>query len=126
MPALFAPAVVVNNVPVGIKPNSFSYNDGFGERNVRVASAGGGSTTNVTTTNIETQKGSCKFMMLTTSENVELIRSWLANFDANVVEVSDIGGFSRTYVQAVVINNVEPALGESGEVEIQFESRRGV
>ena len=35
MATLFAPTVLVNNVSVAIKPNSFSYKEGFGERKVR-------------------------------------------------------------------------------------------
>jgi len=125
MGALFAPTVVINNVSVGIKPNSFSYKEGFGERNVRVSSAGGGQTSQIISENIETQIGSCKFTLFSTVENVNLIRKWLANRDANAIEVVE-GDFTRTFQKAIITNDPDTSLGVDGEVEIEFMSRPAV
>lgn len=122
---LYAPAVVVNNVPISIKPNSFTYKDGFGERKVRVASTGGGSRQLVTTQDVETQKGYCKFILLTTRENADIVREWLANGSSNTIEAVE-GAWSRTFQQAIVMNDPEVGTGIDGEVEVEFESEPAV
>lgn len=126
MPGLFAPTIVVNNATVAIKPNSFSYKEGFGERNVRVASTGGGGRSIVTTENVETQMGSCKFTLYTTADNIAAVRSWLANGSANMVEASDRSGWSRTFQQAIITNDPDLNLGVDGEIEVEFMSNPAV
>ena len=126
MRALFAPTVVVNSVAIGIKPNSFSYKDGLGERNVRVASVGGGGTETIVSENIETQQGVCTFTLFSTDANAKLIRQWLFNRENNSVEVTDKGGFSRTFLKAIVVNDPEIALGQDADVEVEFQSQRAV
>lgn len=126
MAALFAPTVVVNNVAVAIKPNSFSYTEGFGERKVRTSSAGGSSTSQVVSEDIETQMSTCKFTVYTTSDQVDAIRTWQTNLDANAIEVTDRGSFNRTFLNAIITNDPEVSLGVDGEVEVEFTSKRAV
>ena len=124
MATLFAPTVMVNNVSVAIKPNSFSYKEGFGERKVRIASGGGGTLTQVVSEDIETQLSTCKFMLYSTSDNVTLVRTWQTNSDANAVEVTDKDNFSRTFANAIITNDPDVSLGVDGEVEVEFTSRK--
>ena len=126
MTTLFAPTVLVNNVSVAIKPNSFSYKEGFGERKVRIASGGGATLAQIVSEDIETQLSTCKFMLYTTAENVKLVRDWQSKGDANAVEVSDKGGFTRTFGNAIITNDPDIALGVDGEVEVEFTSRKSV
>lgn len=124
---IFAPAVVVNNLPVGIKPNSFTYKEGGGERKVRTASAGGESTTQIITEDVETKKGYCKFTLYSTSDNVSLFRQWQSNGSANTIEAVDNNtGFSRTFQSAIVMNDPDINLGVDGEFEVECESKRPV
>lgn len=125
MAALFAPTILVNSVSVAIKPNSFSYTEGFGERKVRVASGGGATLAQVISEDVETQLSTCKFMLYTTSENVKLIREWQANNEANVVQASDTKtNFNRTFSNAIITNDPDIALGVDGEVEVEFTSKK--
>lgn len=126
MVALFAPAIAVNDVPIAIKPNSFKYKDGFGTRNVRVASGGGSNTQSVISEDIESQKGMCQFILYSTAENVKLVRQWLFNAENNTVSSTDKGGFNRTFQKAIITNDVEIALGQDAEFQVEFESQRSV
>lgn len=119
---LATPSVIVNNVPVDIKPNSIKYKDGFGEYKQRIASGGGGRTSTVFTKDVETAKGYIAFMLYTTKDNAELIRSWKANEDANVVQLVD-GTFNRTLEEATIVNEYEVNIGVDGEVELTFEGQ---
>lgn len=121
MAAISTPTVVLNNIPVAIKPNSFSYTEGFGERNVRVASAGGSAKETIITENVETQMSMVKFMLYTTSDNLTLARELAANLDANTIEVSD-NGFTRTFSRAIIVNDFEIAAGVDGEFELEFKT----
>ena len=120
MATLFAPTVCVNGTVVAVKPNSFSYTEGFGERKVRVASAGGGSLTQITSEDLETRLSMCKFMLYATSDNEKLIRGWQKNREVNTVEVTDKGGFKRNFKQAIITNDPDVALGVDGEIEVEF------
>ncbi len=123
MGALTNPAVVVNGQPVAIKPNSFSYKDGFGEYKTRVQTAGPGSVENVTTEDVETQFGMVKFTLITTTENIDLVRQWKVNFDQNAITATS-ADFSRSFGNAILMTDVEIAAGQDGEFEVEFTSKR--
>jgi len=125
MAAISTPAIVVNNVPVGIKPNSFSYTEGFGERNVRVASAGGSAKETIVSENVETQLSMVKFTLFTTSGNLTLAREWAANKGNNVIEASD-DNFTRSFTNAIITNDFEVSAGVDGEFEIEFKTTAAV
>ena len=125
--ALYSPAIVVNNVTVAIKPNSFAYTEGNGERKIRVASSGGSATQNCMSEDFETAFSMCKFTVYATLDNVALVKTWLTNKDANVVQASDeLTGFTRTFQEALIINNPEVALGVDGEIEVEWNTRPAV
>jgi len=126
MPALSSPTVVVNGDVIAIKPNSFKYTEGRGERIVRTQSTGGGAVTQVITDNVETQRSKFSFIVLTTSEAVEKIRTWQDNLAANTVEVSDRGDFARSFQSAIIVNDIDLNLGADQEVEVAFESKPAV
>lgn len=121
MGALSTPTIVINNTPYAIKANSFSYTEGFGERNVRVASAGGNAKETVVSENVETQLSMVKFTFLTTTENINAARIFANNKSANLIEVSDVG-FSKTFAQAIIVNDYEVAAGVDGEFELEFKT----
>jgi len=121
MAALSTPTIVVNNTPVAIKPNSFSYTEGFGERNVRVASAGGSAKETIITENVETQMSMVKFTLYTTTDNINLSRILAANLASNTIEVSD-NGFTRTFSRAIIVNDFEVSAGVDGEFELEFKT----
>ena len=85
MNALSVPGVSVNNVPIFIVPNTFSFKMGKGETKVRSASAGGGAASSVHTEDAEGKIGEMKFEMYVTEETLELFSAWKKNLGINAV-----------------------------------------
>ena len=85
MNALSVPGVSVNNVPINIVPNSFSFKMGKGEITVRSASSGGGSSKSVHTEDAEMKIGEMKFEMYVTEETLNLFSQWKKNIGTNAV-----------------------------------------
>ena len=123
--ALLNPNIVINGETILYKANSFSYKDGFGERNVRSQTAGPGAIVNIVTEDIETQRGMCKFTLISTEENVERLRQWQSNLDNNAITASQ-GGFSRAFNNAIIISDSDVTGGVDAEFEVSFESDRAV
>ncbi|MDH3325174.1 MAG: hypothetical protein OEM38_00490 [Gammaproteobacteria bacterium] len=126
MVALASPTVVVNGDVVAIKPNSLKFKEGQGDRNVRTQSTGGGAVTQVITEDVETQRGMVSFTVLTTSDAVEKSRTWQRNKEANTIEISDRGGFARSFQSAIIVSDLEKALGADQDFEVEFESKPAV
>ena len=116
------PRIIVNNQAVLITPNSFSYNEGFGERAGSVQSGGGGTREIAYAENLESAKGSCKFAIEPTKVSIDLARAWQAAGNANTVKVTASDGFSRTFTHAFVSNDPDLNLGADVNIEIEFES----
>lgn len=122
MAGLATPTIQVNGETIAIKPNSFEYDEGFGERKVRIKSAGGSSRQTVVTGDVETQKSSFKFTLLTEDTSIEQVLEWLQKVDTNVVQAADVG-FTRVFNQAIITTPPKNLLGVDGEIEIEWESK---
>jgi hypothetical protein len=83
---LSTPAIQINNETYKIVPNSFVYDGGEGEINVRSASAGGGSTSSVHSQNAETQISMCKFDIYLVLGVDADIAEWKENIGANSIK----------------------------------------
>ena len=123
--AVTNPQVVVNNVAVPVIPNSVTYTEGFGEQNQRVQSAGGGNTELVFSDDVETKISMVKFSMLNTQANIDLIRSWKANRNANAITITGDprdGGdaLKRTFANGALTTDYEVNLGADTEIEVEF------
>ncbi len=125
MAAIATPTVIINNIPIKYKPNSLTYGTGKGERKIRVATGGGSVKETIVTTDIETAFSTVKFMLYTTSDNVELVDEWIDNLDSNTVQWTDVG-ISRSVTNAVVVNNPDISMGVEGEFEVEFQGDTGV
>jgi hypothetical protein len=125
MGGLSVPQILVNDEVVFIKPNSFTFSEGAGERNVRTKSGGAGAVVLVVTENAETQTSKVKFTLLTENSSLDKIVSWLNNFDNNRIEAGE-GSFARTFSQATITNDPEAGVGESGEVEVEWTTQRAI
>jgi len=125
MTALSVPTVMVNGEPVGIKPNSFSFTEGFGTRTTRMKSTGGGSKVIINTRNIETEFSVCKFTLLSEDISASRVREWLSKGDTNVVRAVE-GTFQRTFNQAHITNDPEAALGVEGDTPLEWASKPAV
>lgn len=116
------PSVIVNNVPIAIEANSFSYTEGFGDATVRVQSAGGNSVESVLTENVESKCSQINFSLLNTPENIELQRTWKNQSNENNILVTADGGFSRAFNNAIIISDTEVQLQTDGNLAIEWKS----
>lgn len=119
--AISTPSIVVNNVPVGILPNSFKYTEGLGEQTMRTQSAGGGSVDIVYSTNAESLMSKVTFSMLNTAQNINLIKGWKTNTNKNAISVADqLSGFTRNFSNMALVSNYEVELGADGTIALEF------
>jgi len=84
--ALSVPTIVLNNETIPIVPNSFTYDGGEGEINVRAASGGGGQITSVHAVDAESKLGKCKFDVFLTPDMDSQIATWKENVGANSIQ----------------------------------------
>lgn len=128
--ALANPSTVVNNEPVPIVPNSLTFTEGKGEQTMRAASIGGAETEQVFSENVETNFSMVKFSVFNDPVSINLVRSWKANKNLNVVSVtgktSDGEKLIRTFNKAAILNDYEVALGSDTTIEIEFKSNPAV
>lgn len=121
------PSVLINNVAVAIVPNSCDFDEGFGEQDVKVQSAGGGQLQQVFANNVETNLGRVKFSLAATVANIALARQWKANQNRNVVTITAQvaeGTLTRTFTNAAICNNYAIPLSADGVIELEFKGDR--
>jgi hypothetical protein len=121
------PSVLVNNVAVYIVPNTLEFDEGFGEQDVMVQSAGGGVLDQVFSDNVETSLGGFKFSLKTTIDNIALARSWKANRNQNVVTITATtpdGTLTRTYTGAAIVNNFTVQATADGVIELEWKGNK--
>jgi len=121
------PSILINNVAVAIVPNSCEFDEGFGEQDVKVQSAGGGQLQQVFANNVETNFGRVKFALAATVANIALARQWKANQNRNVVTITAQvaeGTLTRTFTNAAICNNYAIPLSADGVIELEFKGDR--
>lgn len=89
---LSVPAIVINNEPYKIVPNSFVYDGGEGEIKVRTASVGGGSVSSVHSQDAESKIGMCKFDVFLTPQTDRDIAAWKEGIGANSIQAVQKAG----------------------------------
>ena len=122
--AISVPAVIVNNETISIVPNSFTYDGGEGEINVRSASGGGNTIESVHTVDAEGKIGKCSFDVYLTTDMDSRIRSWKNAVGQNVVQVvqriSGGGSVTRSFSRMSLMNQVERNASADGVVSLEF------
>ena len=114
------PTVEVDDDTISILPNSLSYKEGQGDKNVRAESAGGSSITPIVTINAETKLSMCKFKMSNTERHLNQIKEWMAANDGVTISLSE-GNIQVAFREMHVITEPERAIGADGELEIEFQ-----
>lgn len=121
-----APAIIVNNEPVPIVPNSVVYTEGKGEQNVRAASVGGGQVEQVYSENVEMNFSKIKFEIYNDAAAIDLARAWKSNLNQNVVQIAgsapDGTTLERIFQNAGILNDYDVNLGSETTIEIEFKS----
>ncbi len=121
--------VAVNNNPVEIIPNSLKFSEGLGEQKARAVSGGGGVVNQIFSNDIETNVGKVSFKVPATIDNIEAIRAWKINRNANGVTVtgSNVDGtITRTFSRAALLNDYEVELGSETDITVEFSSSPAV
>lgn len=113
------PTLVVNNQAVFVIPNSISFRDGTGEQTVSVQAAGNTVQT-VYSKNLESNMSFLKFSLSNTPENIELANTWKSLENANAATLTGNGGFSRSFNNLAVTNDVEFNLGADVTIDIEM------
>lgn len=116
---LASPTVEVNDVPIAIVPNSFSYKPGKGDKSVK-AQASGGNVEIVIYENAETKISMVKFKMTNTGENFDFIGGWTDNINGNSIRVSE-GEITRSFRNMVITTEPEYMIGVDGELDLEFQ-----
>lgn len=125
---LSVPTVIINNETYKIVPNSFTYDGGEGEVNVRSASTGGGNGSSVHSQNAETQIGKCKFDVYTVIGLDADIAEWKENIGANSVQVIQRApsgdAVTLSFDNMSLVNAVEREASADGVTSLEWEGDR--
>jgi hypothetical protein len=120
---LSVPSVIANNETIAIVPNSFTYDGGEGEINVRAASGGGNNVESVHSVNAEGKIGKCSFDVYLTPDMDSKIRTWKNNVGQNVIQVVQRlsgGAVTRSFARMSLMNQVERNASSDGVVSLEF------
>lgn len=125
MPAFVNPATLINGEPVAYVPNSIEFSDGYGDRNIRTQTTGGGNVEQVITEDVETQMGRVKFTLLSTTENIARITEWQQNIDANAIELS-APGLTRQYARMTIVSEPPKPGGQDAQFDVEFQGTKAI
>jgi len=115
------PVIVINNIPIGVVPNSVTYKKGFGETTVRAASIGGGAITTVHTENVENKVGMVKFQIHVVDALIQQMTTWKANINANTVSGIDVRGIPFNLILASMVNDPDIPPTADGVIDVEFQ-----
>jgi len=110
---LSTPTVIINNDTYKIVPNSFMYDGGEGETNVRAASSGGGNVESVHSIDAESKIGVCKFDIFLLPGVDKDIATWKENTGANSIQAVQKAGTG----EAITLSWDHMSLGPAVERE---------
>jgi len=122
MAALNIIQLAINNETIAIKPNSFSFTGGRGERTVRTKMTGS-SVSTVISTDVETQKSMVKFVLISETTTAPKVFEWQDRFDENSLVAIDSEGNTYTFNRAILITDPEINAAVDAETAIEFESQ---
>lgn len=119
--ALSVPGIVVNDIPIGIVPGSYSSVRGKGSITVRNQSTGGGSAKSIHTENAEDKIGKMKFDVYNTDENKDYFVSWKSQIGANTITASQPGMKPESGQNMSLVNDPDWEGSPDGVVTFEFE-----
>ena len=128
--ALSVPEILINDEKVSIVPNTFTYDKGEAEINVRSASAGNGASESVHTVNEETAISEPMFSLYVTNENDNRIRQWKENIGNNVIKavqrVPNGNDIVITFPGQSLTNKPSREASADGVVALEFKGDQGI
>lgn len=128
--ALSVPEILVNDEKISIVPNSFTYDKGEPEINVRAASTGNGGSESVHTVNAESAIAEPMFSVYVTNENDGRISQWKANIGNNVIKaIQRVPGGNDivlTFPGQSLTNKPSREAAADGVVPLEFKGDQGI
>ena len=128
--ALSVPEVLVNDEKIAIVPNTFSYDLGENEVNVRAASIGNGGTESVHTVNAESGFSEPMFSMFVTDLTDNLILQWKGKLGDNTIKavqaVPDGSDIIITFPGQSLSNKPTREAQSDGVVALEFKGDPGL
>lgn len=128
--ALSVPEILVNDEKTAIVPNSFTYDKGEAEINVRAASTGNGSSESVHTVNAESAISEPMFSVYVTNENDTRIREWKDNVGGNIIKaIQRVPGGTDvvlTFPGQSLTNKPSREASADGVVALEFKGDQGI
>lgn len=119
--ALSVPGIVVDDVPIGIVPNSYKSTRGKGEIKVRAESTGGGSSRSVHTEDAESKIGKMSWDMYNTDENKTFFVQWKSQIGSNTITASQPGMKPEAGQSMSLVNDPDWEGSPDGVVTFEFE-----
>ena len=115
------PTIKINNEIVTIKPNSFSFDVGKGEKKVSGVSVGAGATGVAISDDVSTRIGKMKMSFFTTPENVARFRQWKSATisEGNTITASE-ENFTLIGKYMQIINSPDIMIGTDESFEVEF------
>ena len=127
---LSVPSILVNDELIYIVPNSFSYDDGEPEVNVRAASGGNGTTESVHSVNAETAISEAMFSVYTNAQNDVRIKTWKRLVGSNTIKalqtVENGDDVVKTFPGQSLTNKVSREGGADGVVALEFKGDQAI
>lgn len=123
------PGVSINNVPVGVTPNSVKFTEGLGEQKMRAVSFGAGVTGQVFSNDVETNFAKVMLEIPSTVENIAAVRGWKLGGNNNTITIvaSTVeGDLTRIFKKAALLGDYENDLGADGNIALEFTSNKAV
>lgn len=122
--AIANPTIRVNDETISIVPNSVNVIGGYGETNIRAASAGGSEIETIHTVNAESKIGSVTFEIYNTPEYISKIAGWKNAVGSNTIQVignlADGSAFSQSFRTMSLMNDPEQALSADGTTSLEW------
>ena len=128
--ALSVPEILVNDEKISIVPNSFTYDKGEAEINVRSASTGNGASESIHTVNAETAISEPMFSVYVTNENDERIRRWKEDIGNNIIKavqrVANGSDIVLTFPGQSLTNKPSREAAADGVTALEFKGDQGI
>ena len=122
---LSVPSILVNNQTWQIVPNSFVYDGGEGEINVRSASAGAGASSSVHSEDAESQIGKCKFdayLVPGLDANIATLKENIGSNTVQAIQRFPTGDSTTlSWGNMSLVNAIEREASADGVVSLEFE-----
>jgi hypothetical protein len=117
--------LLINNERVSYIPNTLSYNLGIPTTQSNPAISGNTVIQNYSR-DYSQAKGMVKFDMVNTRENLTFFKNWVANYQANAIQMIFDNGTTVLYATAAIKSQTDFSTGNDSKLTVEFEADQAV